>query len=118
MASNRPDFEDIKRSTAGIVFLGTPHAGTDVAGYAAFIATLKRNDPSLVKSLKPIDKGLYDLSMDFAAGYKTLKVMCFYEKVGKLVGHFTRLTVSILLEFAYFRLAEPVTGRRPTFGGS
>ena len=51
LASNRPNYEDIKRSTAGIIFLGTPHGGTEIADYAAFIAKLKRNDPSLVESL-------------------------------------------------------------------
>ncbi len=70
LASNRPDCEDIKRSTAGVLFLGTPHEGTDVAGYGSFIAKLKRNDPSLIQSLKPTDEDLYALSLDFAAGYR------------------------------------------------
>jgi hypothetical protein len=102
LASNRPEFEDIKRCTVSIVFLGTPHAGSHIADYGAFIATVKRNDPALLESLRPTDKGLYDLSMDFAAGYKNLNVMCFYEKVQKeyvnrarkLLGRLSSLTVS------------------------
>ena len=42
---------------------------------------LKRNDPSLIESLKPTDKELSALSADFAAGYKDLPIMCFYEKM-------------------------------------
>lgn len=83
MAGNRPDRKDIKLSTVGIIFLGTPHGGADIADYAAYIAKLKGNDPSLVKSLNPTDKDLYALAVDFAAGCKSVPVMCFYEKVEK-----------------------------------
>ena len=99
LASNRPNYEDIKRSTAGIIFLGTPHGGTEIAGYAAFIAKLKRNDPSLVESLKPSDKDLYELSLDFAVGYKDLRMMCFYEKLqNEYMDGRARIEVGILSE--------------------
>jgi hypothetical protein len=83
LAGNRPDRKDIKLSTVGIIFLGTPHGGADIAEYAAYIAKLKGNDPSLVKSLNPTDKDLYALAVDFAAGCKSVPVMFFYEKVEK-----------------------------------
>ena len=79
LASNRPNFQNIKSSTAGVVFLGTPHGGTDIAGYAAFIAKLKSNDSTLVESLKSSDESLLALSHDFAFGYKHLSIICFYE---------------------------------------
>lgn len=82
MASNRPDCDDIKLSTTGVIFLGTPHGGTDIAGYGAFIAKVKQNDSSLVESLKTSDQDLYNLAIDFAAGYSSLAQVCFYEKVG------------------------------------
>ena len=97
LASNRPCCEDIKRSTAGVIFLGTPHGGTKIAGYAAFMAKMKRNDPSLVDSLQPSDKDLYALSIDFAAGYNDLRVMCFYEKLqNEYLGGRARVEVGIL----------------------
>jgi len=97
LASNRPDCEDIKRSTAGVLFLGTPHEGTDVAGYGSFIAKLKGNDPSLIQSLKPTDEDLYALSLDFAAGYRHLNISCFYEKLDNAyVGGLAKIKVSML----------------------
>ena len=82
-ANNRPEFEDIKISTAGIVFLGTPHEGSTIAEYAKYLAVVKGNDPHLLKQLEPKEEQLYDLSHDFAAGYKHLSIICFYEKLDK-----------------------------------
>ncbi|MCJ1346929.1 hypothetical protein MMC31_005149, partial [Peltigera leucophlebia] len=89
LASNRPEFQNIKSFTAGIVFLGTPHGGTDLAGYASFIAKVKGNDTTLVQSLKSSDENLLVLSQDFAFGYRHLSIMCFYEtmQTGYLGGH-------------------------------
>ncbi len=78
LASNRPDCEDIKRSTAGVLFLGTPHEGTDVAGYGSFIAKLKRNDPSLIQSLKPTDEDLY-----------AFKYLVFLREAGQCIRRWT-----------------------------
>jgi len=124
LASNRPDRNDIKRSTVGIIFLGTPHGGTDIAGYGAYIAKLKGNDASLVESLKPTDKELYTLAIDFAAGCKSVPVMCFYEKVPKtygsgiarILGRFAKLAVCMLSDFE--SCSHKYTGRRAAFGGS
>ena len=82
-ANNRPEYEDIKTSTAGVVLLGMPHAGTTLAEHAKFLAVVQGNDPELLKQLQPKAQELYDLSHDFAAGYKHLDMMCFYEKLNK-----------------------------------
>lgn len=94
LASNRPNFQNIKSSTAGVIFLGTPHEGTDIAGYAAFIAKLKSNDSGLVESLKSSDESLLALSHDFASGYKHLSFVCFYETLrNKYLGGHTKIQV-------------------------
>ena len=41
---------------------------------------LKQNDSVLLESLRPTSQELWALSIDFAAGYKHLNMMCFYEK--------------------------------------
>lgn len=81
LVNSRPNYKDIKTSTAGFIALGTPHEGTPIAGYATFLATVKRNDPGLVKQLEPKEQELYNLSHDFAAEYKHLSITCFYEKL-------------------------------------
>jgi protein SERAC1 len=80
IASHGTDFADIRISTAGFIFLGTPHGGSEIASYAKWIATAFGNDTTLVKSLKPGAPELYSLSRDFEAGYKDCKVICYYEK--------------------------------------
>lgn len=80
-ASNRPDCEDIRISTAGVVFLGTPHEGTEVAGWGEYLAMIRGNDRNLMRQLEPKATELYDLSHDFACGYKHLGIVCFYEKL-------------------------------------
>lgn len=95
LASNRPEFQNIKSFTAGIVFLGTPHGGTNLAGYASFIAKLKGNDTTLVESLSVSDENLLALSHDFAFGYRHLSIMCFYETMpNKYLGGHTKIQVS------------------------
>ena len=121
MASNRSGREGIKRSTAGIIFLGTPHGGTDIAGYGAYLAMLKGNDASLLNSLKIKDKELHALAIDFAAGCKSIPVMCFYEKVPKTYASgiwsiFAKLTVCMLLDSELCSYKD--TGRRAAFSGS
>lgn len=81
LASNRPEFQNLKSFTVGVVFLGTPHRGTDLARYASLIAELKANDSTLLQSLKSSDEHLLALLQDFAFGYRHLSIMCFYEKV-------------------------------------
>lgn len=94
LASNRPEFQNIKSLTAGIIFLGTPHGGTDLAGYASFIARIKGNNSTLVESLKSSDENLLALSHDFAFGYRHLSIMCFYEKVqNSYLGGHTKIQV-------------------------
>ena len=82
LASNRSDYEDIRSSTTGVVFLGTPHEGTTIAQWASFIAMVKGNDSKLLEQLQPKAEMLYDLSHDFASGYQHLKPVSFYGKLG------------------------------------
>ena len=94
LISNRPEFLNIKSFTVGIVFLGTPHGGTDLAGYASFIAKLKGNDHTLVQSLMSSDENLLALSHDFAFGYRYLSIMCFYETMEtRFLGGHTKIPV-------------------------
>lgn len=94
LASNRSDCEDIRSSTTGVVFLGTPHQGTTIAQWASFLAMIKGNDSKLLEQLQPKAEMLFELSHDFASGYKQLSTVCFYEKLSKTyVGDMLDLTI-------------------------
>ena len=80
VANHGPKYLDVKISTAGVVFLGTPHQGSGLADMATFMATIKQNDASLVKSLQTTVPELLNLSRDFAQSYPDLNVMHFYEQ--------------------------------------
>jgi hypothetical protein len=68
-----------------------------------------------VESLKSTDKDLYDLSMDFASGYKNLSVMCFYEKVQQTcAGGFVNIEVRIRPDLKIMLISE--IGRWAAFG--
>ena len=42
---------------------------------------LKQNDSALLEIMSPASQELWALSIDFAAGYRHLNIMCFYEKL-------------------------------------
>lgn len=50
LANHGDDFRNIRSSTAGIVFLGTPHAGSDAALYGAWLAQAVGHDKTLLES--------------------------------------------------------------------
>lgn len=94
LASNRSECEDIRSSTTGVLFLGTPHEGTTIAQWASFLAMIKGNDSKLLEQLQPKEEMLNELSHDFASGYKHLRTVCFYEKLrNTYVGGMLDLTI-------------------------
>ena len=64
---------------AGIIFLGAPFQGSDVATYGKWLAELGRRDATLLRLLQRNSADLYDLSSDFWDSDKDLDVVCFYE---------------------------------------
>lgn len=80
LADHGEDFKDIRLSTAGIVFLGTPHQGSDAAVYGVWLAKIARHDATMLESLKRDSPALYDIAWDFDKSYRNADVVCFYEK--------------------------------------
>ena len=72
-------FRDIWLSTAGIIFLGTPHQGSEAALYGAWLAKAVRHDKTLLESLRRNSSALHDIARDFEASYGTSDIVCFYE---------------------------------------
>lgn len=79
LADHGHEFKNIRLSTAGIIFLGTPHQGTDAAVYGVWLAQAVRHDKTLLESLKRNSPALYDIARDFDASYSNADIVCFYE---------------------------------------
>jgi len=83
-ASIEPLYLDIHESTAGIVFLGTPHRGSDKAAYGKVLATLAtavlhKPAPQLVNALQANSDALMRLTTDFRFQLPRYQVYSFYE---------------------------------------
>ena len=83
----------IERCTAGIVFLGVPHCGSDLASWASFgtrmINLLKRSNSDIVGVLKPGSEMLRMVGNEFQNILRLRKdegseisITCFYEELG------------------------------------
>ena len=79
MADHGNTFSDIRFSTVGIIFFGTPHQGSEAAVYGVWVVKVVGYDPTLLESLKRNNPALHDIAWDFEASYSNTDVVCFYE---------------------------------------
>ena len=80
LADHGNTFRDIRLSTVGILFLGTPHQGSDTAVYGVWLAQVARRDTTLLRSLKRNSGVLYDIARDFEASHDGTDSVCYYEE--------------------------------------
>ena len=79
LADHGDTFRNIRLSTAGIVFLGTPHQGSDTAVYGVWLTQAVGNNPTLLESLKTNSSVLHEVARDFEASHGGSDTVCFYE---------------------------------------
>jgi len=79
-AVHQEDFTDLRFSIAGIIFLGAPLQGSNVAVFGEWLARLTRLDPTLLQALRKDSRELYELSTDFCGSYNDQDIVCFYEE--------------------------------------
>ena len=79
LADHGNTFSDIRLSTAGIIFLGTPHQGSDAAVYGVWLAQVVGHDTTLLESLRRNSSALHNIAQDFEASYSNADIVCFYE---------------------------------------
>jgi hypothetical protein len=85
IANHGTVYKEVKSATTGILFLGTPHQGSNIADFAASLLAPLQQLTSLVNTkllnnLRTDAPQLFDMSRDFWAEYADLDIVCFYEK--------------------------------------
>lgn len=87
------ELQDIAKSTFGVVFLGTPHRGSNLAIWRenlnVLINPIKPASRRIIRLLKPMSEVASRIQSDFEsmtksrieAGWSELKIICFYEKL-------------------------------------
>lgn len=80
ISRNDPYMQLLLSQTAGIIFLGTPHQGSDVATFAYQVAkiTVSGNKP-LLRALKANCPALFDDVQSFHQISEGMKIYSFYE---------------------------------------
>ena len=79
IAVHQRAFTDLRLSVAGIIFLGAPFKGSDVAVFGKWFAQLSGRDSTLLELLVKDSPNLYALSRDFWGSYNDWDLVCFYE---------------------------------------
>ena len=72
-------YSDIRLSLAGIIFLGTPHQGSEAAKYGLWFAQMQGLETGLLESLKRNSVDLHHIARDFEASYADADIVCYYE---------------------------------------
>lgn len=82
----------VEHCTAGIVFLGVPHCGADLASWAAFgtrmVSILKRANRDIIEVLEPgsemlrmVEKGFHNILRQRKDEGSEISITCFYEEL-------------------------------------
>ncbi|KAK7398580.1 hypothetical protein QQX98_012036, partial [Neonectria punicea] len=86
-ASRQSGYAEIAESTVGVVFLGTPHRGSDAAAWGALIASLTPSgfspEGKILKDLQEQSGTLIDRLHDFTRWLfvESVPVVCFFEQL-------------------------------------
>ncbi|TVY88425.1 Protein SERAC1, partial [Lachnellula willkommii] len=94
IAVHQQYFTDLRHSVAGIIFLGAPFQGSDVAGFGTWLARWSGSDTTLLELLKKDSPSLFDLSRDFWGSHSDWDLVCFYENIEDEYGPIKKKVVS------------------------
>lgn len=86
-----PNLAEIYENTKGVVFLGTPHRGSDKASMASIIGNLAallllQPNKQLLETLQPSSGTLENLRDGFATISKNMRIVCVREEKPTALG--------------------------------
>jgi len=86
-----PKLAEIYRNTKGVVFLGTPHRGSDKASLASIIGNvgalvLRQPNKQLLESLQPNSGTLEGLRDGFTTISQNMRIICVREERPTAIG--------------------------------
>jgi hypothetical protein len=84
-AASHKDFSEIRQSSAGIIFLGGPFQGSDLAVYGSWLASISGLDTTLLSLLQKDSDSIFNLQRDFCDTIEDWDPVCYYEKHGNIV---------------------------------
>ena len=100
IAVHQQVFNDLRLSIAGIIFLGAPLQGSDIAIFGKWLGRLVGLDTALLESLQKNCTNLHALSRDFWGSYSDYDLVCFYEKIGSDYGPLqSKVCLSVISPF-------------------
>jgi hypothetical protein len=79
-------YQDITDSTKGIVFMGTPHLGADIAAWGRFLGrignviTIGFIRTDLIRDLKPKSREFIEIASSFVNRIARLQIVSFFER--------------------------------------
>ena len=80
-------YQDILKSTLGIVFMGTPHRGSTIADWTRMFASIvdsvligTRMRSDLLKDLRTNSRALQEITSSFKYRTSGLQIVTFYEQ--------------------------------------
>lgn len=85
LASHGNDFSNIRLSTAGIVFLGTPFQGSNVAVYGRWLAQAVGHDKTLLESFNKNSPAFYEIEREFETCYRDADTV-YFESIEASIG--------------------------------
>jgi hypothetical protein len=96
LGQNNYTYEEIARSTSAILFLSTPHRGSDLA--AVLDRALKllipgRSSQDYVKALKKNSSALEDINEQFCDLAPRLEIVSFYEMFATVFGPHEKVAI-------------------------
>jgi len=81
-AYNSDNYWNLYQNIKGIMFLGTPHHGSDLANVLKNILSVTFSSKDFVKQLKPNSDAIAHINRLFRDRAKDMKLVSFYESKG------------------------------------